>query len=120
MSKGETQESIMSWWLKCHYAGLKRCQRKKDVNEKKTLKKIKIFERKEHAKQKKDTKEKKMAWTAFFHSLLWLIGSIYDLEAGSHYAGLKNKAMATHTIPINRLSKVLTFQHVCYAFLDKN
>ena len=41
---------------------------------------------------KKDTKEKNPGLNAFFHfhSLLWLIGSMQDLEAGSHYAGLKS------------------------------
>ena len=54
--------------------------------------------------KKKDAKEKKDGMNRFIHfiSLLWLIGSIQDLEAGSHYAGLK-KSVTYFSAP-NELS----------------
>ena len=44
----------------------------------------------EKEKRRKRKKRRKKRWPeGIFHSLFWLIRSIYDLEAGSNYAGLK-------------------------------
>ena len=57
----------------CRPKKIKRCERKKDAKEKK-------MRNKKDVKEKKTRKKKR--WSERFHSLLWLIGSIYDLEAG--------------------------------------